>query len=68
MAKFSEHELPETVKNKCIVAAEPNSVFKLNKNTQCFLSVTRGNLTRRLSLTNIKGGWLNNWFFLAEDI
>ena len=70
MAKVPESEMPAELRNKKLVAAEPDntsSVFVGKYGDPCFLGVDRGVGYRKLSFTKVGGGWAGPWVFLAED-
>ena len=72
MAQVPESEMPEELKGKYIVAAEPdnkNSVFQDECGFRCFLFVLRhGGAHRLLGLAFIDfGDWGGFWAFLAEE-
>ncbi len=68
MEQFQEKDLPESLKNKDIVAANVSSVFADGHGRRCFLCVSRGDRYRRLDLTFVGWQWIAFWVFLAEAL
>lgn len=71
MAQVPEEQMPEVLRNKDIVAAEPDnssSVFTDEVGSRCFLYVLRYVADRGLSLTDVGRRWHDGWAFLAEDL
>ena len=68
MAQVREEKMPPKLRNKYIVAAEPNSVFTDRRGFHCFLCVDRFDVYRRLSLSFVGRGWDDGYVFLAEDL
>ena len=71
MAQVPEERMPEELRNKDLVAAEPDneaSAFTDERGYRCFLCVgdRRGGY-RLLNLVSVDRGWLDYWAFLAED-
>ena len=67
MAQVPEDQMPEELRNKDLVAAEP-AVFAGGSGRRCFLYVSRRDGCRGLSLTIVDGKWDARWAFLAEDL
>ena len=71
MAQVTEDKMPEELRNKNLVAAEPDnksSAFAGRSGLRCFLCVGRWGGDRRLDLTIVDGEWRDGWAFLAEDL
>ena len=71
MAQVTEDKMPEELRNKDLVAAEPDnksSVFTGRFGYRCFLYVLRGGVFRRLDLTAVGRRGFDRWAFLAEDL
>ena len=69
MAKVSEIHMPPELRDKCLVAAEPNkptSVFQDKERQKCFLCVHRYGLYRIPGLVGISGDWNTQYALLAE--
>ena len=70
MAAVPEDKMPVELRNKYIVAAEPDnksSTFVAGFGFRCFLCVSRSGAYRGLLLC-VGRKWLDNWAFLAEDL
>ena len=71
MAHVPEDKMPAELRNKDLVAAEPDnksSVFTGGSGHRCFLYVLRDGGYRRLGLASVGREWSDDWAFLAEDL
>lgn len=71
MAAVPEDQMPAELRNKDLVATEPDnasSVFAGKYGDRCVLCVNRNDGYRTLNLAGVDGGWLDYWAFLAEDL
>lgn len=69
LKQVPEHEMPQELANKHIVAAEPktpSSVFQGRDGDQCFLYACRLGANRGLDLRDVSREWDGYWAFLAE--
>lgn len=71
MAAVPEGKMPEELRNKNLVAAEPDnnaSAFTDSLGYRCFLYVFRLVAYRELRLIDVDRRWFDSWAFLAEDL
>lgn len=71
MAQVPEDKMPAELRNKDLVAAEPDnssSVFTGKDGDRCFLCVYRLGGRRKLNLVRVDRRWYDYWAFLAEDL
>ena len=71
MKEVPEDKMPEELRNKDLVAAEPDttsSVFAGRSGRRCFLCVSRGGGARMLDRAGVDGEWVGGWAFPAEDL
>ena len=71
MAAVPEDKMPAELRNKDLVAAEPDnkaSAFTDKDSYRCFFFVYRGDGSRELYLIRVFRKWYDYWAFLAEDL
>ena len=71
MAAVPEDKMPEELRNKNLVAAEPDnksSAFAVRFGYRCFLCVFRRGGYRGLDLADVGRLWRGDFAFLAEDL
>jgi len=72
MAAVPEDKMPKELRNKYLVAAEPDnrsSAFTVECGCRCFLFVYRYGGDRKLCLAYVVSRrWNDRWAFLAEDL
>ena len=71
MVAVPEDQMPVELRNKDLVAAEPDnkaSVFTDGVGFRCFLYVNRDGARRELDLFGVGREWSGRWAFLAEDL
>jgi hypothetical protein len=71
MAQVPEDKMPEELRYKVFVAAEPDnksSVFTDGLGYRCFLCVDRYNGYRKLDLIDVGKEWNGRFAFVAEDL
>ncbi len=71
MAAVPEDKMPTELRNKDLVAAEPDnasSAFTGESGNRCFLYVDRHDGFRELFLIYVVREWSDGWAFLAEDL
>ena len=71
MKEVPEDKMPEELRNKDLVAAEPDnkaSAFTGRYGYRCFLCVGRDEASRELDLVSVGRRWYGYWAFLAEDL
>ncbi len=71
VVQVPEDKMPAELRNKHIVAAEPDNKFSVFTDEfcfPCFRCVRRDSGGRELRLIRVGGDWLGTWAFLAEDL